>query len=298
MEKKKLIGLNPKIYEHSFDKKALDALDTLEYFDFATNWFLNWTYLKWHVIDLQGSNFLVTRESCPELYTQIRDVADTLDLRPLPRVYMQLGYGINGYTTGYKEDTLIVLGTGVADLLTDDELCFVVGHECGHILSKHVLRHTMANLFNIAIKEIPIAGKLATPIYYGLKYWQRMSEFTADRAGLLACQDLDTAIGAIIKMSGLPTKYYNKMNHESFVKQAVEFRELFNGVANGAIKTISIMDSSHPWTVLRAAELILWVESGGYQKTLDSVNVVTCNICNSQIPAGTTKCPCCGGEVG
>lgn len=297
MEKKKLIGLDPKVYEHSFDKKALEAVNKLQRFDRFTNWFINWTFLKWHVIDLQGSNFLVTRESCPDLYNQIRDVADTLDVRPLPRIYMQLGYGINGYTTGYKEDTLMVLGTGVADLLTEDELCFVVGHECGHIRSNHVLRHAMADFFNIAIKEIPfIGGILAQSYYYTLKYWQRMSEFTADRAGLLACQDLDTAVGAIIKMSGVPTKYYNKLNHEAFVKQAVEFRELFNGVANDIIKTISILDSSHPWTVLRAAELILWVESGGYQRALDSVIVIQ-HDCGFQIPAGATKCPYCGGEV-
>ena len=211
MESKKIFfGLNSKLYEHNFDKKALAALKAVPGFDQVVNWFLNWTYIKWHVIELQGSNFLVTRESCPELYELVHDVADTLDVRPLPRFYTQWGYDINGYTTGYKEDTILVLNSGTVDLLTDEELRYVAGHEMGHVKSGHVLYHTMGELFNVAISQIPLVSTMTKPIYYALMYWIRMSEFTADRAGLMACQNIDAAINAIIKMSGLPLKYFEK----------------------------------------------------------------------------------------
>ena len=297
MNKKKILfGLDPKSYEHEFDKAALKAMKALPGFDTVVNFFLNWTYIKWHVIELQGSNFLVTRESCPELYDLVRDVADTLDLRPLPRFYTQWGYNINGYTTGYKEDTLLVLNSGAVDLLSEDELRYVVGHEGGHIRSAHTIYHVMAQLFNSAIGQIPIVGSLATPIYYALLYWTRMSEFTADRAGLLACQNIDAAISAIIKMSGLPQKYFDNMNKEAFIKQATEFRQSFSGFTDKAIKTLTIAGSSHPWTVLRAAELLAWYESGEYQKVFDGVSSRECGVCHSQIPAGSTKCPYCGNE--
>lgn len=297
MNKKKILfGLDPKSYEHEFDKAALKAMKALPGFDTVVNFFLNWTYIKWHVIELQGSNFLVTRESCPELYDLVRDVADTLDLRPLPRFYTQWGYNINGYTTGYKEDTLLVLNSGAVDLLSEDELRYVVGHEGGHIRSAHTIYHVMAQLFNSAIGQIPIVGSLATPIYYALLYWTRMSEFTADRAGLLACQNIDAAISAIIKMSGLPQKYFDNMNKEAFIKQATEFRQSFSGFTDKAIKTLTIAGSSHPWTVLRAAELLAWYESGEYQKVFDGVSSRKCGVCHSQIPAGITKCPYCGNE--
>ncbi len=295
MNKKKILfGLDPKSYEHEFDKAALKAMKALPGFDTVVNFFLNWTYIKWHVIELQGSNFLVTRESCPELYDLVRDVADTLDLRPLPRFYTQWGYNINGYTTGYKEDTLLVLNSGAVDLLSEDELRYVVGHEGGHIRSAHTIYHVMGQLFNSAIGQIPIVGSLATPIYYALLYWIRMSEFTADRAGLLACQNIDAAISAIIKMSGLPQRYFENMNKEAFIKQATEFRQSFCGFTDKAIKTLTIAGSSHPWTVLRAAELLAWYESGEYQKVLDSVSSRECSVCHSQIPARSTKCPYCG----
>lgn len=298
MESKKILfGLNSKLYEHNFDKKALAALKAVPGFDQVVNWFLNWTYIKWHVIELQGSNFLVTRESCPELYELVHDVADTLDVRPLPRFYTQWGYDINGYTTGYKEDTILVLNSGTVDLLTDEELRYVAGHEMGHVKSGHVLYHTMGELFNVAISQIPLVSTMTKPIYYALMYWIRMSEFTADRAGLMACQNIDAAINAIIKMSGLPLKYFEKMDSDAFIKQATEFKDSFKGLADTTIKTLTIAGSSHPWTVLRAAELLKWYESGEYQKILDGIGNLVCPECNMQIPAGVKQCPYCGSKI-
>ena len=37
---------------------------------------------------------------------------------------------------------------------------------------------------------------------------------------------------------------------------------------NKIIKTISIADDTHPWTVMRAAELLNWIESREYGKYL------------------------------
>lgn len=295
-KKNTLFGLDSKSYEHDFDKAALKTMRALPGFDTVVNFFLNWTYIKWHVIELQGSNFLVTRESCPELYELVHDVADTLDVRPLPRFYTQWGYNINGYTTGYKEDTLLVLNSGTVDLLEEDELRFVAGHEMGHVKSGHVIYHTMGELFNNAIGQIPLVSSLTTPIYYALMYWIRMSEFTADRAGLLACQNIDAAVSAIIKMSGLPIKYFEKMDKASFIKQANEFKNSFSGFTDKAIKTITIASSSHPWTVLRAAELISWYDSDNYQQLVETKTSIECSVCRQQIPADAKKCPFCGNK--
>lgn len=295
-KKNTLFGLDAKSYEHDFDKAALKTMRALPGFDTVVNFFLNWTYIKWHVIELQGSNFLVTRESCPELYELVHDVADTLDVRPLPRFYTQWGYNINGYTTGYKEDTLLVLNSGTVDLLEEDELRFVAGHEMGHVKSGHVIYHTMGELFNNAIGQIPLVSSLTTPIYYALMYWIRMSEFTADRAGLLACQNIDAAVSAIIKMSGLPIKYFEKMDKASFIKQANEFKNSFSGFTDKAIKTITIASSSHPWTVLRAAELISWYDSDNYQQLVETKTSIECSVCRQQIPADAKKCPFCGNK--
>lgn len=45
----------------------------------------------------------------------------------------------------------------------------------------------MAQVINIIISMIPFGSLAAAPVQLALFYWDRMSEFTADRAGLLCC---------------------------------------------------------------------------------------------------------------
>lgn len=289
--KRHLIGLSPESYEHPFDRAALQTLRAVPGLDKLMNIVLNWTYIKWHVIELQGSNFHVTQESCPDLYNLTKEVGQRLDVKDFPKIYTQWGYFINAYTAGYDDNVLLVIYSGAVDLLSDEELSFVVGHELGHIKSGHCLYHYIASILSKAAASIPGGEAIIAPIAVTLKYWDRMSEFTADRAGLLACQDIHVAVRSILKMSGLPIKYFESMNEDAFIEQAVEFEDKYSGVADKAIKTISIIDESHPWTVLRAAELIKWHRSGEYQQILDSVKL---HECGNWIPSDSHVCPYCG----
>lgn len=245
---------------------------------------------------MQGSNFHVTRESCPKLYEQIKQDAAILGVCDFPEIYTSWGYAVNGYTTGNKDRTMLVLNSGAVDLLTTSQLDYVVGHEMGHIKSGHVLYHLMAQLFSNAISDIPLAKKLSAPIYYSLLYWQRMSEFTADRAGLLTCQDKDAAIDAIIKMAGVPLKYFDSLDKEAFMKQAEEFETRFSSVADATIRFISIASSTHPWTVYRAGELLKWIESGEYDRILSEYAGVR-HSCGNFISKDATVCDYCGLDI-
>ena len=296
MNSKKLINLPPEEYEHPFDRAALNKLRALPGLDTVTNFMLNWTYVKWHLIELQGSNFHVTNESCPELYKLVKDVATTLDVEDLPEIYTEWGYFVNAYTTGIKDQTLLVLNSGAVDLLEDAQLKYVIGHEMGHIKSGHVLYHMMAQMFTSMIGMIPLGETLLTPIHYALLYWNRMSEFTADRAGLLACQNKDEAIKSIIKMAGVPMKYFDSLNEDSFIKQAEEFEKLNSGIADSAIRSLSIMTSSHPWTVYRAGELLKWIASGEYDRILEKYEGVACVHCGNILSKDATYCHVHGGE--
>lgn len=290
----KLINLQTTDYEHPFDKAALEALRKVPKFDSVVNFVLNWTTIKWHIVELCGSAFHVTNKSCPELYNLIEESARILELDVIPEIYTKWTYGLNAYTTGYKNDTILVLYSGAIDLLPDNELQYIIGHEMGHIKSGHVLYHTMANVINQVLQQMGILASVATPIKLGLSYWNRMSEFTADRAGLLACQDLNAALSATMKMAGIPQKYFNVTNPHVFAEQARDFLTRYGDTANTIIRNISILDDSHPWTVMRAAELIKWVESGEYDRILNKIPTKTCPVCRHEIDKTVLKCPMCG----
>lgn len=295
MNTKLLINLPTEEYEHPFDRAALNKLRALPGLDTVTNFLLNWTFVRWHLIELQGSNFHVTSESCPELYELVKNVAITLGVEDFPEIYTEWGYTVNAYTTGTKDKTLLVLNSGSVDLLNDVQLKYIVGHEMGHIKSGHVLYHMMAQMFSSMISLIPLADTFLTPIHYALLYWDRMSEFTADRAGLLACQNKDEAIKSIIKMAGVPMKYFKNINEDSFIKQAEEFEKLNSGIADSAIRSLSIMTSSHPWTVFRAGELLKWINSGEYDRILKKYEGVACKHCGTILSKDATYCHVHGG---
>lgn len=298
MEKKKLFELNSQEYEHPVDRAALKYLSKLPGFDTATKFLINWGYVKWHLIDLRGSNFHVTEQSCPELYNQVKSLAEILDVstQDFPEIYTEWGYFINAYTTGCDQDTLLTIYSGAVDLLTKDQLDYIIGHELGHIKSKHVLYHVMAEMLANWASQFPIASDLIMPLRIGLAYWNRMSEFTADRAGLLACQDPEAAINSVIKMAGVPQKYFDSVSHDAFLEQAKKFEYLLSG-PESIIKNISVLDNTHPWTVLRAAELIKWIDSGEYERILNKYAAVKCSYCQSEIPQGRTECPVCGRSI-
>ncbi|MGB9812168.1 MAG: M48 family metallopeptidase [Thermovenabulum sp.] len=109
------------------------------------------------------------------------------------------------------------------------------------------------------------AGKLlSTGLQIALLNWVRMSEFTADRAGLLTCQDPKVAATALMKLAGVPQKYFDRIRIDEFINQAKEFEDYDYDTLDKVAKYLSIMWQDHPWTVMRTSELFKWVESGGY----------------------------------
>ena len=291
--KQYLVNLQTVEYEHPFDRDALDRVRNIPLLPRLVNFVLNWTVVRWKIVGLCGSNFHVTKDACSDLFNIAKHVTDTLDMIKLPNLYIEQNYYINAYTTGYNDDAFIVLSTGAVDKLSESELSFVIGHEAGHVKSGHVLYHVMAAYISQILSQIGGAPLTSASIGSTLNYWNRMSEFTADRAGLLACQDLNASLSAIMKMSGLPEKYFDKASINGFMKQAQEFDNKYGGTTDRIIRTLSILDDDHPWTIVRAAELIRWYESGSYERILSKTKGKICPVHGGYVPKNTTICPIC-----
>ena len=267
--KKYLYGLDHLEYEHPFDRKALKALESAPGLSMVGKFITKNTIEKIYSIQYTGSNLKVTKDNYPNLYEYLEYSCQILNLSFIPDLYIQWGYDINACTIG-SEFPIIVLNSGLLDLCSDDEILFIIGHECGHIKSNHMLYHMMAQIINNIIELVPTGSLIAAPLKFALYYWNRMSEFTADRAGLLCCQNMKAVISAFIKMSGLPIQQYSNIDPKSFVEQAKQFQQLDYENMNKIIKMILISQADHPWTVIRAAQLIEWVDSGDVKKIIYS----------------------------
>ena len=94
-------------------------------------------------------------------------------------------------------------------------------------------------------------------------------------------------------MSGVPQKYFNTTDRRVFMEQAKEFEYLLSGTET-LMRNLSSLDNSHPWTVLRAAELIKWIESGEYENILNTYGAVKCKHCSNLVLPNDDICHVCG----
>ena len=304
MDYVRLRGLRPQSYEHPSDTKTLDALQTtsgLETLIRKCNEFGIDRLLR---VQLMGSYLRASADCFPQLYRAVQEGCEILDVPKRPTVYIQPG-GLNAFTAGV-EQPILVLNAGLIDAMTEEELRFVVGHELGHIKSGHVLYYQIAMLLPVLAEVVGIAtfgvgSLLSFPLEVALVRWQRMSELTADRAGLLACQDVNVATTALIKLAGLPLRFFDKVNTEDFLAQAREFESFDSDKLDWMAKILSGMGQSHPWTVMRASELLRWVDSTIYERlladprgaaALEVVAKAFCTNCGAVV--GGAFCSACG----
>jgi Zn-dependent protease with chaperone function len=278
MTPKVLTGLRPQAYEHPKDAAALNALQKTAGFGTIVSKINALGVDRILRTQLTGSHLRVTADSFPDLYEVLITACRTLDHRVVPDLYITEGAEINAFTT-CVEQPLIAVSSGAVSHLSEQELLFVIAHEVGHIKSGHVLYYQIASTLWPVVGElaatIPAFGDaikmaLNATVELALLYWQRMSELTADRAGLLACQDANGAFMTMAKLSGLPRKYYDTYNSVDFINQARAFKAMDLDWGSRIVKVLTVMSATHPWTVMRAQELLNWSDSGSYQHVIDN----------------------------
>ena len=303
-----LYGLHPEEYEHPLDRKALDALEGTPGIETLIRKINQYGVEVLLRVQYTGSNIKVTPKMFPDLQEMLLSVCETIHLKHIPEMYIEQGDDINAFVVG-SENPILVLKEGAVQKLTPAELTFIIGHEVGHIKSQHMVYHQLAGLAFplignlIGRATLGIGDALVTPIKIALFSWSRKSEFTCDRAGLLACQDVNSAVTAFMKIAGAPEYYYDNLDPTIFMDQAKEFEGYDKNNMDRVAKLVSVLGSTHPWTVMRCAELQNWISSGAYQELLTEHSnpilqkKVFCKQCGKQIKEGVKFCIFCGDEV-
>jgi len=283
-EKRKLKGLKSEEYEHEEDKSGLEAMKSMQGFATIVKNYNEFAVEKTRTVELTGSNYLVTESNLPHVFNAVKEACKTLDIHKQPPLYIAQG-DINAFTVGTRTPILCLM-SGCLSLLSHDELLFVIGHELGHIKSGHFQYHSMAGFLAMGgelLGHFTLGlGNLAAKAIEGpLMAWFRKSELTADRAGLLSCQNPEAAFTCLTKMAGYPLRYYSSINPKDILAQARAFEDLDGDTFNQFVKFFKIFDSSHPWTIMRAKELDRWIESGKYRAILNNKAVAQTSYADS-----------------
>ena len=179
----------------------------------------------------------------------------------MPELFIQQDPMPNAMTLG-SDKPFIVITTGLVNLLDAEELRFVIGHELGHVLSGHAVYRTMLyHLTRLATRLAWFAiGYIGLRVIIaGLEEWYRKSELSCDRAGVLAGQDPAAARRALMKVAG--GSRISELSQDAFQQQAREY-DAVPDVREGLIKLLQMQGTTHPFAVIRFAELDRWVAEG------------------------------------
>jgi Zn-dependent protease with chaperone function len=245
-----------------------------------------------------ASTIRLSSQQLPDLYKHLPPICQTLGIEE-PELYLQMDPNPNAWTFG---DTriYITLTSGLVEMMTDEELDAVIAHECGHILCRHVLYHSVATYILSGIDSLGLLGSLTLPIQLAILYWQRKSELSCDRAASIITSP-EVVASTMARLSGGPRDITKDINLTEWAKQADEYESIRNGgVWNKTLQLYAIMGQNHPFSAVRVKEILNWKESEQYKSILRNLNNKdggACPHCGKTVSQDWRFCRYCGFKI-
>jgi Zn-dependent protease with chaperone function len=260
-------GISPRAYEHPADRGAMATLRAVPGISSVLKAVAGMWNERAERLYAVASAIRVSEKQYPKINRLRVDAAETLDLDTVPELYVARDPRANGYAIGIDKP-FIVITTGLVEALDQDSLRAVVGHETGHILSGHnVLRTLLMRLLRLqaTVQWVPVGALGLRAVIAALMEWFRKAELTADRAGLLCGQDPAASLRQHVYMAGGTSM--SDIDVPEFMRQAKEYEEV-DDIRDSILKLMTVEGMSHPFAVVRAAQLQKWAASEEYRAIL------------------------------
>lgn len=207
------------------------------------------TVVKVKQKQLLGNSVKVSPKSFPEVYKAAQTAADRLSMN-LPDVFVMYDPRINAFALGLLGKKSIVLHSSLVESMKDDKLIFIIGHELSHIKCGHTSWLVVTN--SVSSIRIPV---ISTILEYLFLFWNRITEYTADRGALISCRDLESATSAMIILA-VGKKLGEEVDPEDFIKQVI---------TGGQMAGIAEILLTHPYIVNRVKSLAIFFNSENYK---------------------------------
>jgi len=206
---------------------------------------------------LLGSAVKVSDRQFSRIHKLTQECSETLGIIT-PQVYIINSPVLNAGTYGTDEESFIVVHSALIDAYTDDELRFVIGHECGHIHNSHVVYLTTLHFLRVVAEAY--LGPVVMPAILPLNAWSRRAEITCDRAGVLCSKNEVVAARALTKLVVGSKRLYEEFNLEAFLEQYEEGKESIGRYMEAL--------ASHPYLPKRVLALRVFAQSQLYQDAI------------------------------
>lgn len=199
---------------------------------------------------MAATGLKITEKTMPALYNLCQEVKNDLEFTQDIDFYIQGDSEINAYAY-ISEDAdkphIIVVHSALFNLMDDQELKYIIGHEIGHLFNKDSY---ITRLYDFIYPNEEGAPEI---IKSRMKQYDQLAEYAADRYGYNACMDLGSAITALYKLTcGIDLKKM-EVSIDSLIDQNFD-------KANELINNGVISKSDHPDIPLRIHAMLLYAK--------------------------------------
>ena len=151
---------------------------------------------------MEGHCMKADKNLLGSFYHLCHDVKERLGFDEPVDFYVTGDSSINAFSIAAedgKHPHIVNVNSELFNLMNEDELKFVIGHELGHLMNQDTaLKRLIHFVYPPQTTQIPIT------LYYKIHLHDNLAELVADRYGYIACGNLEACVTAFFKMaSGL-----------------------------------------------------------------------------------------------
>ena len=201
--------------------------------------------------NMEGHSLKVDKELLPDFYRLCQEVKAKLNFEEDVDFYITGDSTVNAFSVAAEEEGephIVNINSALFDLMTTDELKFVIGHELGHLINKDT---ALARLIRFVF---PPEANVPVSLQYKIRLHDQLAELVADRYGYIATENLDVCVTAFFKLaSGLDLAKMN-VSIEALIADNNRRLEYF-------LNDKGVSRASHPVNPIRVQALNLFATS-------------------------------------
>lgn len=231
---------------------------------------------------MEGHSLKVDKELLPDFYKLCHDVKEKLEFKDDVDFYITGNSSVNAFSLSAEDEGtphIVNINSALFDLMTEQELRFVIAHELGHLINMDTALTRLIQFVFPPQSNIPVT------LEYKIRLHDQLAELVADRYGYIAVEDLGVCVTAFFKMaSGLDLA---KMNVSIDALIADNHRRL-----DYFLNDKGVSRATHPVNPIRVQALNLFATSQNeddLQKGMDELIAILLKVGDSELDEWTAK---------
>lgn len=206
--------------------------------------------------NMEGHCLKVQPDLLPDFYALCQVVKQRLIFTEPVDFYITGDASVNAFSLAAEdkgEPHIVNVNSALFDLMTQDELRFVIGHELGHLINKDTALSRLINFVFPPNSNVPVS------LQYKIRLHAQLAELVADRYGFMATESMDVCVTAFFKMaSGLDLAKMN-VSLDALIADNNRRLEYF-------LKDKGVSRASHPVNPIRVQALNLFANAASEEE--------------------------------